>query len=85
MPKRLKAMPRFGRGDIVLLSLLDKEGAPKNDLAKEAATYYSESAEVVTLSVTSIDGGDVFAYGVQTNDGNILELTEDCLTPLLSF
>ncbi len=69
----------------MLLSLLDKEGAPKNDLAKEAATYYSESAEVVTLSVTSTNGADVFVYGLQTDDGNILELTEDCLTPLLSF
>ncbi len=77
--------PKFKRGDIVLLSLLDEKGVPKNDLAKEAAEYYSQSAEIITLSVASGESEEVFVYGVQTDDGNFLELTEACLMALLSF
>lgn len=81
----MKAAPKFKRGDIVLLSLLDEKGMPRNDLAKEAAEYYSQSAEVITLGVTSAEGKEVFVYGVQTDDGNVLELPEACLMALLSF
>ena len=81
----MRTTPKFKRGDIVLLSLLDEKGTPKNDLAKEAADYYSQSAEIITLSVTSDEGEQVFVYGLQTDDGNFLELTETCLMALLSF
>ncbi len=87
-PKRspsLKVAPKFKRGDIVLLSLMDENGMPKNDLAREAAEYYSQSAEIITLSVASDEGKEVFVYGVQTDDGNFLELPETCLMALLSF
>ncbi len=81
----MKKSPQFARGDIVLLSLLDEQGKPKNELAREAAEYYSQSAEVITLAFTSVEGKEVFLYGVQTDDGNVLELTEGCLMALLSF
>jgi hypothetical protein len=84
-PVALKKPPRFARGDIVLLSLLDEQGMPKNDLAREAADYYSQSGEVITLALTSVEGKEVFVYGVQTDDGNVLELTEPCLMAFLSF
>lgn len=58
---------------------------PRNDLAREAAEYYSQSAEVITLGVTTAEGKEVFVYGVQTDDGNVLELPETCLMALLSF
>ncbi len=84
-PISLKMAPKFARGDIVLLSLFDEQGMPKNELAREATGYYSQSAEVITLAFTSVEGKEVFVYGVQTDDGNVLELTEGCLMALLSF
>jgi len=68
-----------------VLSLLDEQGMPKNELAREASEYHSQSAEVITLALTSVEGKEVFVYGVQTDDGNVLELAEGCLMALLSF
>ena len=84
-PVSLKKAPKFARGDIVVLSLLDEQGMPKNELAREASEYHSQSAEVITLALTSVEGKEVFVYGVQTDDGNVLELAEGCLMALLSF
>ncbi len=84
-PSSLKKAPKFARGDIVLLSLFDEQGMPRNQLAREAAGYYSQSAEVITLAISSVEGNETFVYGVQTDDGNVFELTETCLMAFLSF
>jgi hypothetical protein len=74
-------MPRFTRGQVVMLSLLDPEGQPKNDLARGCSTYYYAQRGVV---VSWVDTGTVFVYQVRMDDSNVLQFSEDCLMPVKS-
>jgi hypothetical protein len=72
-------MPRFTKGQVVMLSLLDQEGRPKNDLARGCPSYYYAQSGVV---VNWVDTRTVFVYQVRMDDGNVLQFSEDCLMPV---
>ncbi len=75
MAKEAAGTPRFVRRDIVVISLLDEEGKPKNELAAIALAYHAQKA--VVAGFYSIKGRTV--YSVEIDDGAVLHLTEDCL------
>ena len=78
MASKPKSTPKFSKKQVVMLSLLDQAGQPKNPLASEATTYYAKNALVLHIVNSQSD----FIYTVQTDDGSVFLLTEDCLVPV---
>jgi len=74
-PQRI---PKFLKRQKVMLSLLDQAGQPKNPLASEATTYHAKNAVVLHIVNSQSD----FICTVQTDDGSVFLLTEDCLVPV---
>ncbi len=72
-------MPRFTKGQVVMLSLVDQDGQPKNDFARACPSYYYAQRGVV---VSWVDTGTVFVYQVRMDDSNVLQFSEDCLMPV---
>jgi hypothetical protein len=71
-------VPKFLKRQMVMLNLLDQVGQPKNPLASEVTTYHYKNAVVLHMVNSQSD----FIYTVQTNDGSVFLLTEDCLVPV---
>ena len=57
----------------------NQKGKPKNDLAKKLAGYNAHTGVVVGVGLPTKKGILGFVYKVKMEDGNIIQLTEDCL------
>jgi len=67
---------------MVRISVHDRNGKAKNELARKALRYYAQTAEVLSSAPWEAEGEVVIVYRVKVEDGTTLQLTEDCLMPI---
>ena len=71
--------PLFAMGHLVMIAPFNQKGKPKSDLANKSAKYYAHTGVVASVGLPGKKSITGFVYRVKMEDGNVLELTEDCL------
>ena len=72
-------IPKFNKHQIVRIAPYNEKGKPKNDFARSALPYFSQTAEVLSVNLYEKSDKALLIYRVKTEDGTVLPLTEDCL------
>jgi hypothetical protein len=73
--------PKFGKRQIVSISLYDNAGKPKNEFAQLAIHYYAKGGVIDSYAYSHRLNS--FVYRVKVNDCASLLLTEDCLAAVM--
>jgi hypothetical protein len=72
-------VPKFKKQQIIRIAPYNEKGKPKNDFARTALPYFSQTAEVLSVNLYEKSDKALLVYRVKTEDGTVLPLTEDCL------
>ncbi len=75
--------PKYHKGQVVYIGLLDRQGQPKNDLARRYSTYFAKSGVLVRCQ--RYRNREQLVYTVRMDGNELILVTEDCLVPVKEF
>ena len=82
MAKEPAGTPKFTKGQIVMIALLNEARQPINELAKKCAQCFAKPGVIVSWGSYSLNRVARLVHQVKMDDGKVLLLTEDCLMPV---